>query len=642
MCEGIQDNATPNRRNTRHRRSRQIHNQDSSDEGDEPDDFNAIDESPAVYRLSDGWQQCDLIPRTPQHLVTLVARNPTTSTWSASPILWKERYLITPTMSGQILFWDLTKVLRSSSNQVGNQKAEDGDAAGKSQNLHDFSHETEVSEFLIHSNHTPDFVLDTIKAETDEREANSAFANGTAILQICIGSPAVLGDGKEVLVAISVTGCVYIFDLDFSDLNLITLASSFSTGKLDLRCVSTTRKGLIVVGYHSGRLEAWKLEARSPPKKVAPSPQESERKEITYRKKLMWRGWLMNAPEIRSVLQLRYPEAVPSDVPDEFLILTIQQEGMISTAAMVKVINISLVQKAWQEMLQSDENATEVGLDDFSLLALPGMEIINPTTGPSESQGTVDFRHRPWAPNSGTDSLVRIERSLPDGSMLACAVILAEGSVLLITTSVVDGEPEWGIRGTCNQLLLSFPAIGVGCSLQTVNEDTVPNIGCCLRGGTSYLIPCDSGENTERVDSITVITYPHDIDTDNPPHRVDFFSSGCIHYPAEDRKFTKTTIPILIYCWPGGIIDVYAGELLQERKVYTHAILTELLSNGTVQLFREHLLSLKEETLASHQADWRFARDEILKIPSSDSIVLSNLLSSSLRAFRSILISQEL
>lgn len=661
MCEGQQDDAvTGNQRTTRRRRSRpqNLHPSESGDEGDAPEYWNAIDGSPAVFKITNGWRECELIPRTPQHLITLIARNPTTYVWSAPPIVWKERYLIAPTLSGHILLWDLRKTLKMASNETDDLKLDDRqvESASKGPSVPNRSLEGEVSDFHIHSSQTPDLVLNTNRDETTEKvPIDSTLANGTAIAQICIGSSSVPGNNNgnnEVLVSASVAGFVHVFHLNDSDLNLITIAYSFSTGKPGLQCVTTTRKGTIVVGYHSGRLEAWKLEARKQPKNVASTPQNLERTAGTsYRKKLLWRGFLANAPEIRSVLQLEYPsidansntEHEPPTISDrdEILILTMQQEEMISTAGMIEVINITAVQKSFQGALQNNESATEVALDECSLLARPGMEVINPTTSLPETQANYDFRNRPWAPNGGTDSLVRIDQPLQGDSMLACAVILAEGSVLLITTFLVDGEFEWGIQRASEQLLLSFPAIGVGCAIQTSGEDTVPNITCCLRGGTSYLIPCDSKDTTETSDSLNVITYPHDIDTDNPPHRVDFFSAGVIRYSVDDRKFTKSSIPILVYCWPGGIIDVYASELLQEKKTYTNAILTELVFDGTVQLLREHLLSLTIEALALRDDSWSLARDELANFISSEPLALSDLLSARLRAFRSILIPPE-
>ncbi len=650
MCEGQPDKVNRNHRNTRNRRSRPTIRPESTDEGDESSSqqFDAIDSAPEVFKLSDGWQQCKQIPKTPQHLVTLLARNPATYVWSAPPIIWNETYLIAPTLSGHILLWDLTKTLKKDAPEVDDQINEDceGEERGRGPGPDNVAREAEVSAFQIQTNHTPDLVLSTQQDEKGEKESGSTNVDGAAIAQICIGSPAVLGNGNEVLVAVSVAGFVHIFNLYDSNPNMSSVASSFATGKPSLQCVTTTSTGAIVVGYRSGRLEAWKLEARKQARKVIAASQSFETNEISYRKKLMWRGFFLNAPEIRSALQLQYPsvkasienEAPPND-PDEFLILTIQQGEMISTAGMIEVLNVTAIAKAYQEVLKNDENATQVQLDEFSLLARPGMEVIDPTTSLIENSTNFQFKNRPWTPIGGTDSLARIGLPLEDESMLACAAILAEGSVLFITTNLVDDDFGWGIRANHDQLLLSFPAIGAGCSLQTTGGDAVPNIVCCLRGGTSYLVPCLSEDKGENSNLIHTITYPHDIDTDNPPHRVDYFSAGVLHYSADDHKFTKSSIPILVYCWPGGIIDVYSSELLQKKKTFSNALLAELLSDGTVELLREHLLSLNVETLTLREEAWRLAYEEASKINASEPILLSDLLSSRLRAFLSLLVS---
>ncbi|GAX14552.1 hypothetical protein FisN_6Lh330 [Fistulifera solaris] len=649
MCEGQPDNANRNHRNTRRRRSRPILRPGSGD-GDESSTqhFDAIDSSPAVFKLSDGWKQCEQIPRTPQHLVTLVARNPSTYVWSAPPIIWKEKYIIAPTLSGHILLWDLTKALRSNVADVDDQINEDGEGEDrvKGSGLHDVAREADVSAFEIHTSHTPDLVLNTHQDEKGEAESASTLGDGAAIAQICIGSPAVLGNGNDVLVAVSVAGFAHIFNLsdDYNPL-MGSVAASFSTGKAGLQCVTTTSMGAIVVGYRFGRLESWKLEARKSARKVIAASKALEKVETIYRKKLLWRGFFASAPEIRSVMQLQHlppktstENETPND-SDEFLIATIQEEQMISTVGMVEVLNVTAIANGYQELLQHDENATQVQLDEFSLLARPGMEVIDPTTSLLEPSTDLHFKNRAWVPIGGTDSLVRIELSLEDDSMLACVAILAEGSMLFITTNMVDGEFEWCIRATHDQFLLSFPAIGAGCSLQTSGEDVLPNVVCCLRGGTSYLIPCISADKGEQSDVIHTMTYPNDIDTDNPPHRVDYFSAGVLHYSADDRKFTKSSIPIMVYCWSGGIIDVYSSELLQEKKTYWNALFAELLSNGTAALLREHLLSLNAETLALREEVWRLACEEVNKMKSSEPILLSDLVSTRLRAFRSILIS---
>jgi hypothetical protein len=672
MCEGTENSpsaqAAPQLRQTPQRHHRPaVGNTPSGPR------LSAWDRPPPVASPLNGWKPRQLISRTPQHLVTLLGRSSSTtqSCWSAPPVLWKESYLIAATSTGQLLFWNLNHIvtdkLEGGDEGDDQQQVEQGDASNPNDEFyHSSSHRPGLSPFAIHVTPAPHLVLETINSQGPFTVESSALGAGTSVTQVTLASPSFLL-GREALVTISVCGLVSVIVLletfggsdTVDDSIRASVVHSWTTGRTGMQCVTVTDDGLVVVGYKSGQLETWTLKhtlqhSRSvhQPKDVS---QPSDSKTL-YTEELVWRAAFENAPVIRSVLQMRMPtarnddsslESTETSPNDDYLVLTLQQESRTPTACMVEVVNTALIHQAWskQQARRADDtpDQPEVYIEDYCILAQAGMEVLNSLTIPS-SNGPDDLPKRSqWIPSDGTDCLCQVLTSVSEDSncTISCAAGLADASVLLLSASNAEGEMEWGIKRPHDQILLSYPAIGTGLvdyAVEPGETETIPHIAYCLRGSTTYLVPVRAiDDSSEKPPPITVLTYPHDIDSDMDFQRLQFFSAGCLSISKKERSYTKDRIPILIYAWPGGIIDIYACELLQETEVISSLLVAELVANGSPELLRRYLPALSPDKLADKSSDWKLAQEEIASWTSESPLSVSELMSSQFKAFRSIL-----
>jgi hypothetical protein len=141
----------------------------------------------------------------------------------------------------------------------------------------------------------------------------------------------------------------------------------------------------------------------------------------------------------------------------------------------------------------------------------------------------------------------------------SCGVTLSDFTVAIVTAvEEEDSSLSWGIVQDEHQLLLSYPSIGCG-SVEYENQE---HFVCCLRGGTTYLIP--SGKEELGYDSsVTVFFYPHDVDSDSTSRFVQGFTAGNLLVRQGDQTLER--MPVLVFCWAGGIIDVYVCGLFQQQ-----------------------------------------------------------------------------
>ena len=123
-------------------------------------------------------------------------------------------------------------------------------------------------------------------------------------------------------------------------------------------------------------------------------------------------------------------------------------------------------------------------------------------------------RWSPVIPSHGSDCSCIIRPTLSQRStsihLPSVGIGLADGTVALLTGSK-NGLMAWGIAHDEHQLLLSHPAIGCG----TIEYDDETYFVCCLRGGTTYLVPAatNSADGLGCTEVILVVSYPHDADT---------------------------------------------------------------------------------------------------------------------------------
>jgi hypothetical protein len=427
-----------------------------------------------------------------------------------------------------------------------------------------------------------------------------------------------------------------------------------------MQCVTVTDDGLVVVGYKSGQLETWALKhtlkhSRSvhEPKDVS-EPSDSK---TLYTEELVWRAAFENTPVIRSVLQMRTlaerndassSESTETAPNHGYLVLTLQQESRTPTACMVEVVNTALIHQAWSKQqarcVDGAPDQPEVYIEDYCILTQAGMEVLNSISVPSNSPDEDLPKRSQWIPSDGTDCLCQVLTSVSEdrNCTISCAAGLADASVLLISASNPEGEMEWGIKRPRDQILLSYPAIGMGLvdyAIEPGETKTIPHIAYCLRGSTTYLVPVRAiDDSSEKPPPISVLTYPHDIDSDMDFQRLQFFSAGCLSISKKERRYTKDRIPILIYAWPGGIIDIYACDLLQETEVISSLLVAELVANGSPELLRRYLFDLPPDKLADKSSDWKLAQEEIASWTSESPLSVVELMSSQFKALRSILL----
>lgn len=238
-----------------------------------------------------------------------------------------------------------------------------------------------------------------------------------------------------------------------------------------------------------------------------------------------------------------------------------------------------------------------------------------------------------------------------DGPNPSFAATLSEGTVALMHACVKgSGENDntstlsWGIAQEANQLLMSYPCIGTGqvaMTRKSVATGTCAKyVVCCLRGGTVYFIPVMEEQSTAagQTTDIVVFSCPDaDPESSVTLKYVQGFAAGNIR--------GQESTPVFIYCWAGGIFDVYTAGLLESDPVEDEIqpILRELATNSTVQLLVDNLISMNETDKLLEQDAWRKAREECIateQMADIDSIMedILNPTSTKYTALRSLLL----
>ena len=238
---------------------------------------------------------------------------------------------------------------------------------------------------------------------------------------------------------------------------------------------------------------------------------------------------------------------------------------------------------------------------------------------------------------------------------------LPDGTIALLSANEKDGDLEWGIANDYNQLLLPYPAIGCA-SIEwgaTQHEEHMPHAVCCLRGGSTYLIPYISDSSSSNISNtnastqtpITVFTF----DTETHARFVSDFTAGNLIYsPSTGRADASnhsydntlpTTMPVLMYGWAGGIVDVYSCDLMETSKHSCRPVvrpkeistLEELISNGSLSLLIQVLSVLEDSDPLIHQTLWKEARRECREASMED-VLAKDLLLPKFAAIRSLLL----
>ena len=226
------------------------------------------------------------------------------------------------------------------------------------------------------------------------------------------------------------------------------------------------------------------------------------------------------------------------------------------------------------------------------------------------------------------------------GAAGVAAVGLADGTVTVLQARMsprTDNEPlAWGVSPVTDQYCLSYPCIGIGCVMldaSAVNHDgTVPYVVCCLRGTATYMIPASSPlcNDNHHAKPVIALSVPHDSDDDSPLRYLQGFTAVNVGGTAGQHG-----VQLLVYVWPGGIVDVYSCTLLRDTAAPKGPqFLQELVGNGSADLLRDLLVSLDASELDNVASDWIAARAEVQEFGGKVPIGFNELCSDRFAAFR--------
>jgi hypothetical protein len=443
------------------------------------------------------------------------------------------------------------------------------------------------------------------------------------------------------------------------------------TKKLGITCMATLHDGggkgidTVCVGYKSGYIEAFNVNsayrtARSRHRKTDTLSSSS----------LQWEGYLDHSVRTLSFLfrsneiqkecltmetsgkdnegtnDLKAKKSIRNDniesvekVKVYFLIAVVAtntraaDKGQQQTSSMLKILDLKRIMNETRKM---DRNPIDITLQKYSLSPTHGMELIGVP------------KRVPILESFGADAACVLNSS--------CVGISFPDGTTSIITSDQNSINTVGVAEDNHQVLLSYPAIGNG-QLDIIEDDgqILKYVATCLRGGTCYLIPVSGKSNTN--DSIATIPFPHDIELDLSDIYVQAFTAGNI-------MFNGNVLPILVYVWPRGVVDVYAcglfysnpnigDESLTINDAHDDALvsreerraLQDLIDNDSLLLLSNILIELRDDSQHPllQMNEWQQFLEETktgqLLPVQVDKIDFDSMCSSQYQNFRRILLS---
>jgi hypothetical protein len=509
-------------------------------------------------------------------------------------------------------------------------------------------------------------VIDTSNLNAEVGKRNGIQIT-SSIVQLC-PLPQSEVSLRKTFAAVNVLGIVYIVSASEC---ILTVNASFETGRLSPTCITYCNDS-IVIGYQSGFLEAWSLqmaddkEART----TAPAVKTIGTLHSNCSFSLIWRATFAEcesapSPAINAIVPLCTFVQTPKQYDKEnkdattttdtdlsmetdrccYLALTLHQDGLTrpAIASTVEVVDIASIANSWISLLDNNSNATSdndfgVPLEEHLVLPESGREVVESSFIEQD-----ESRHRPttnWISSRGTNCLCAI----PSDSSNRIAVGLADGMVAVLESSGHnDGQTQWGASPLIDHFCLSFPCIGMG-SLNIVEnlESPTPYLACCLRGSATYFFPLNSSlDSDDWVSTVLAASVPHSVDEDASIRYVQGFVAFNLVLKQQEEDIStdsKESIAMLVYVWPGGVIDVYSYGLL----CYTHSLrreqlFQELISNGSVGKLRDVLLNSGGDDFELRDM-WTDAMEEMRRRDMDAPIGISELESERLACFRKILL----
>jgi hypothetical protein len=486
------------------------------------------------------------------------------------------------------------------------------------------------------------------------------------------------------VVAVTVQGDVFVVDIPTTAAGGdASLAFSFNTDRCGITSVVVVPNEAdalnIVVGYQSGYLESWALSQAT----TADSETSKDPGAIVTAK-LVWRGAFGSQSPIRAVAPLLPIDPPSRPVLAQYLAVTLQPETYRSSASLLEVVDMTSAAKSWMQVREDAVATTTLALEDHWILPEAGMELIDAGTLTETAVNSYTKRAVPnWIPSNGTDCLYSLQQqqqtsnsSSSSESAASVAFGLSDGTtgILSATTDPLNGTLSWGIAKAVDQVLFQYPCIGLGHVHTTADPSsngndkrTQSHVAYCLRGGTTYLVPITPvvAEDAPKEDAllaadppVTVLSYPHDMDSDTDTQYLHGFAAGNIRVLGEEDR----SIPLLFYAWPDSVVDVYSSELLiahqqrqplKETNYRLRPILLELMGNGSVQLLQS-FVTTRPVDIWRNRPDWIAAhgalvgssdteQDEAGAVIAKDDfsnaiLTIDQLLSPRLKAFRTLLL----
>jgi hypothetical protein len=296
------------------------------------------------------------------------------------------------------------------------------------------------------------------------------------------------------------------------------------------------------------------------------------------------------------------------------------------SSSQIEVLKAHTLERDWITMLEQEELASTKGSKGF---ALPLHEYC---VWPHAEMEIHDTSLLSTQDSDGQRRLSRRIRGLPSqGSDRMCASIgeaipffvaaLSDGTVARMRASIEEGLLCWGVQKDFDQVVLSFPAIGIA----PVNLSTGTSVlACCLRGGTVYLVP--EGEHLE---PITVILGPVDKDQESTINYLHGFTAGNVCVDGIPG------LAVLVFASAGGTLQVFSCALLTQTE--EDNVFQELVHNGSVELLRDLLCSVEEDDQLLAPDVRKKAREELMQT-SADQVTIDLLNSPSFVNTRELLL----
>lgn len=558
----------------------------------------ALDGVPPVASLSsNGWQPTNIIYRTPEHLGTvaistsldhpwsssvsaaastnetdqedlLLHRHPTTNTtttatlsqsFSAPPLVFRKRFLISACSNGMIVGWDLYKLEkiqtrlnqeRSATISSSSSSGGGGDTRGR---VHPKTTSMDTWETLAPDFQWSDsnpkqppshvFIVQIVPApksllpsyDDDEMDLDD---NKTDSETGGLHKRPDDGDNNETyIVAITSAGTVYILNLtaevfddekstgttpSVSSYDLKTVLSWNTTTSWDLcsvavttRCctirsnddgsTTTTTTTNLHMGYQRGKLETWTVveqqQHSSPDPSVVINGTIGKRRPSLWKPQMLFRAVFMDQkPDIVGIARLGDRHSIPEN--HEYLVLMLRHDrGIISSSTaecQVEVIDITTAAAVTRKSSSTTADPTvRLVLEEMLVFPQPGREVFGP---PTTITKTFPYTFNS-IPSRGTNAVLTTD----DGMV---AVTTSEGMVILI-----DAKLPSSLKSKVEDDYLVKQRSGLlwGVSRETDQHIlSYPPVGIgsviyedhrfiavCLRGTTTYLIATESPPDSD-------------------------------------------------------------------------------------------------------------------------------------------------